>query len=165
VAAAAIAAGLGRYLADDAAHECRAVLIASEDSARVQKLGLWGDPYYAVLTAADNAGFTKRAGSLVVAEGRVASVETSLYRTKLIFAGERSGSHGGQILSATILPRTIKILEAHGVHVTSLSGQMLRIRGLLDLRFGPDIEILGPDDFDVIGPALGATPVVASGLK
>jgi len=163
VAAAAIASGLGRYLPEPAAHACRAILTTAEDTSRAQKLGLWADPYYAVLAASDLAGFAERAGTLVVAEGRVASVKTSPYRSQLIFAGERNGSRGSQLLSATLLPRTIKILEAHGVHVSSLTGQLLRIRGLLDLRFGPEIELLSPDDLDVLGPVIA--PALAAGSK
>lgn len=163
VAAAAISRGLGRYLSEPAAHACRGILTAAEDASRAQKLGLWADPYYAVLTASDLAGFAERAGTLVVAEGRVASVKSGPYRSQLIFAGERNGSRGGQLLSATLLPRTIKILEAHGVHVTSLTGQLLRIRGLLDLRFGPEIEVSSADDLDVVGSV--TAPALAAGSK
>ena len=163
VAAAAIGLGLGRYLSEPAAHACRPILTRAEDASRAQKLGLWADPYYAVLAANDLAGFAERAGTLVVAEGRVASVKANPYRSQLIFAGERNGSRGGQLLSATLLPRTIKILEGHGVHLTSLTGQLLRIHGLLDLRFGPEIEISSADDFDVLAPVIA--PALAAESK
>lgn len=158
---AAIAAGWGRYLPEPAASECRAALVAAEERARAAKLGLWADPYYAVLGVDDGAGFTERAGTLVTAEGRLASVTASPYRTKLVFRSEVSGSRGGQLLSATILPRVVKGFEARGMRVATLVGRRLRVRGLLDLRFGPQIELAGPDSLDVLDPAASAGGVDA----
>jgi endonuclease YncB( thermonuclease family) len=172
LAVAAIAAGLGRYLAEPAAHGCRAALVAAEDQARAQKLGLWADPYYAVLAVDDRAGFAERAGTLVVAEGRLAAVETGPMRDTLIFSGQRDepgdvsarGSRSGHTLSATIAPHVRKIIEARGVHVSSLIGRTLRLRGLLDMRFGPRIELGDPDDFDVLASGGdGIAPAGAAG--
>lgn len=162
LATVALDAGLGRYLSEPPAHACRATLLAAETAARTTRLGLWADPYYALLAADDRAGFAERAGTVVVVEARLASVKTGSYRTSLIFAGPPNNSRGGQILSATILPRTKKIFEARGVHVSSLIGQSMRLRGLLDLRFGPQIELADPDDLDVVpAAATGAAPVLA----
>ena len=162
LATAAVAAGLARYLSEPDAHACRAALVAAEEEARTTRLGLWDDPYYAVLAADDRSGFAERAGTLVVVEARLASIKTGPYRTTLVFAGQANHSHGGQILSATILPRTKTIFEARGVHVSSLTGRSLRLRGLLDLRFGPQIELSDPDDLDVLPPP-AAPPVAALG--
>ncbi len=150
LAAAAMAAGLGRYLPEPAASGCRDAFGAAEEGARSAKLGLWGDSYYAVLAIDDRSGFTERSGTLVTAEGRLASVTVSPYRTKLAFRSDPPGSRGGQLLSATIAPRVVKLFEAHGVRVQSLVGRRLRLRGLLDLRFGPQIELAGPDSLDVL---------------
>lgn len=158
LAAAAIGAGLGRYFADPAATACRTDLIEAEARARAQKLGLWADPYYAVLAAGDFAGFAERAGTLAVAEGRVERVETGSYRSKIIFAGDTAGFQGNgsrasQFLSATITPRITKLFEARGMRLTSLSGKRIRVRGLLDVRFGPEIELASPDSLEMIEPS------------
>jgi hypothetical protein len=162
LAGAAIAVGWGRYLAEPAAHGCRPSLVAAEDRARKAKLGLWADPYYGLLAVDDRAGFAERAGTLVIAEGRVVSVQAGPFRTKLILSADGTGSHGGQTLYASIVPRMMKTFEAAGVHGSSLVGQTLRLRGLLDTRFGPQIELTTPDALDVID---GSTSAVAAGSK
>ena len=162
LAGAAIAAGLGRYLAEPAAHGCRPGLVAAENRARAAKLGLWADPYYGLLAVDDQAGFAERAGTVVIAEGRVVSLQAGPFRTKLILSAQGTGSHGGQTLYASIVPRMMKTFEAAGVHGSSLVGQTLRLRGLLDTRFGPQIELTTPDAVDVID---GSTPAVAAGSK
>lgn len=158
IATAAVAAGLGRYLAEPAAHACRDPLVAAEEKARQATLGLWADPYYAVLAVDDRAAFAERSGTIVLAEGRLIAVLPGPYRTKLRFAARDQGSYGGHTLSATILPRTMKTFEAQGVTLPSLIGRSLRLRGLLDLRFGPRIELAGPDDVDVVAPRSDASP-------
>lgn len=154
----AVATGLGRYLAEPGAHACRDALLAAEDKARLAKLGLWSDPYYALLGVDDHAAFMERSGTIVVAEGRLTGVLPSPYRTTLRFAAPteiQSGQHqsGGHMLVATILPHAMKAFEAQKVDVHALIGQRLRFRGLLDLRFGPRIELTSPDQVETTAAA------------
>lgn len=163
LAAAIIGNGFGRYLAEPGAHGCRSSLIAAESKARVARLGLWSDPYYGLLAIDNVADITERAGTIVVVEATLAAVKPGPYRTKLILSDRGTGSHGGQTLSASILPRTVKNFEADGVHVSSLIGQTLRLRGLLDTRFGPQIELASPDALEVTDG--GLAPAAAVGSK
>lgn len=165
LAGAAIGAGLGRYRAEPLAHACRSIYVGAEDTARAAKLGLWADPYYAVLAVDDRAAFAERTGSVVIVEGRLQSVMQGPSRTRLTFAAKNAGSHGGQVLSATLSPRVMKLFEAYGLHLSHLVGRALRLRGLLDLRFGPQIELAGPDDVDILDPAGAASAAVAPGSK
>ena len=153
LAARAISSGLGRYLAEPSAHVCRDTLIAAETAARDAKLGLWADSYYGVLAVDDQTAFSERSGTIVLAEGRLTSVVPGPYRTKLRFASTGQGSRDAHMLSATILPRTIKTFEAKRLILPSLIGHVLRLRGLLDLRFGPQIELTSVDDIELIEPA------------
>jgi hypothetical protein len=50
----------------------------------------------------------------------------------------------------TILQRNLAIFERSGLRFDALIGRRLRIRGLLDLRFGPQIEISSPDELELI---------------
>ena len=168
VATEAIAEGLGRYLAEPAARSCRGALLAAEEKARVAKLGLWSDPYYSVLAADDGAGFSERSGTIVLAEGRLTGVQVDPYRTTLRFAASKvrrnssgTGSFGGHMLVATILPRNLKTFEAQKVDLKALIGQQIRFRGLLDLRFGPRIELSSPDEVE-LEPGSIAPPVEAA---
>jgi endonuclease YncB( thermonuclease family) len=158
VALAAIADGLGRYRAEAAARPCRDELLAAEQKARAAGLGLWSDPYYAVLAVDDVANFIEKSGTEVLSEGRLMRVETGPFRTILRFAGPDRGSYGGHTLSATVLPRTMKAFEASHVDFTALIGRTLRFRGLLDLRFGPRIELDGPDAVEILPSPAVASP-------
>ena len=151
LAAKAMAEGLGRYLAEPSAHGCRDVLLDAEAKARDGKLGLWSDPYYAVLAVDDSVGFTARSGTIVLVEGRLAAVIPGPYRTKLRFAAPESKTQRGErTVAAVILPRTVKTFEAQRVDFKALIGRTMRLRGLLDQRFGPQIEVRGPDDIEWI---------------
>jgi endonuclease YncB( thermonuclease family) len=160
----AIAAGFGRFLAEPAAHDCRDALIRLEEKARAEKLGLWADPYYSVLAVNDRDGFSERAGTNVLAEGRLTAVQPGPYRTTLRFADPSPNSSGraspgGHMLVATIVPRAMKTFDARRMDLQALIGQKIRIRGLLDLRFGPRIELASPDDIEAItAPREGAAP-------
>lgn len=149
-AAAALADGLGRYLAEPAAHACRAELLQAEARARQAKLGLWADPYYGVLAVEDRAGFAERTGTIVLAEGVVAAVQPSPFRTTLRFAVAKQGSRESHMLVATIQPRVLKIFQAGQMDVARLVGRRVRFRGLLDMRFGPRVELNGPDDVELL---------------
>ena len=152
LAAEALASGLARYRPEPAAAACRAALLAAEDGARRAKIGLWADAFYDVLAPGNQASFAAHAGTDVIVEGRLRAVEPGLYRKRLRFENTSevpSGSHHRQI-EATIVPRTLKTFAARGVILQALIGQTLRVRGLLDRRFGPRIELAGPDDIELV---------------
>ena len=159
LAAAALAAGLARYRPEPTVGACRTALLAAEESARRARLGLWADPAYSVLAADDRKAFAERAGSNVVVEARLRGVEPGPYRTTLRLEGmgtPAAGSHE-RLLDATIAPRVMKAFSAQGVDVQSLVGKTLRLRGLLDRRFGPRIELAGPEEIEIL-PESAAAP-------
>lgn len=159
LATMALAAGLGRYRAEPAAHDCRDELLAAEAKAREARLGLWADPYYAVLAVDERAAFAARAGTVILAEGRLSAVEPGPYRTRLRFVARDEGQ-ARAALAATILPRGMKAFKAAGVDVASMVGKTIRLRGLLDLRFGPQIELDGPDELTMVDPSVAAPTTV-----
>ena len=144
----AIAAGLGRYLSEPAAHACRDALLTAEAEARSGGLGLWHDPYYGVLAVDDRDAFTERSATNIVAEGRLWRVDAGPFRTKLRFAAPGEAKRG--LLVAVILPKLMRRFEEQGLHFEALIGRTLRLRGLLDLRFGPQVELAGPDALELL---------------
>ncbi len=156
VAVEALARGLGRYSPEAGAHPCRDAFLRAEATARAGGLGLWHDPYYGVLAADDREGFAERAATIVVAEGRLRRVDGGPYRTKLRFAAP--GEIRQDLLVAIVLPKVVKRFGEAGVRFEALIGRTVRVRGLLDLRFGPQIEIAGPDALEVVDPRPGANP-------
>ncbi|WP_146030177.1 hypothetical protein [Methylocella silvestris] len=145
VAGAALDAGLARFESGAAGRRCRAFLLAAEGAARTAALGLWTDPYYAVIAAEDRASFAEKTGTSVIVEGRVARVEEDKFRVLLLF-GERRGWD----FSVTILQRNRKLFTAAGLDVSTLKDKTVRVRGLLDTRFGPQIEIERPDEIEAM---------------
>lgn len=127
--------GLARYnpRADD---PCRASLLAAEQQGRRAKLGLWADPYYAVVAAGDHATLGARSGEFVIVEGRVLRVGQTSARIYLNFGPVR-----GVDFTVTLSKQTAKAFERGGVSPTSLVGKRLRVRGLLETRFGPQIDV------------------------
>ena len=117
-------------------------------SPRAGALGLWADPYYAVIAAGDHDAFAEKAGTSVIVEGRVVGVEEGAFRTTLLF-----GQRWGQDFSVTILQRNAKIFSAAGLSLASFKGQTIRVRGLLDMRFGPQVEVSDPDEIEAITQA------------
>jgi len=145
VGEALLDAGLARFEASADVRPCRAALLAAEASARATALGVWGDPYYAVIAAADRESFSEKAGTSVIVEGRVTHVDVGGVRMTLLFGPRR-----GWDFSLTILQRNIKKFDAAGLNLAGSAGRALRVRGLLDMQFGPQIEISGPDAVEVI---------------
>ncbi|SFK40595.1 thermonuclease family protein [Methylocapsa palsarum] len=146
---AVLEAGLARYEADSA-RPCGAQMLAAEASARAGRLGLWADPYYAVLKPTDRGAFTERAGTSVIVEGEVSGVDVGRYRSTLFFGPRRSRD-----FAVTVAQRAIKLFESAGLDLAALKGQKIRVRGLLDLRFGPQVEISNPDEVEVIKTVQG----------
>jgi len=146
VGEALIDAGLARYEPSAAARPCRSALLAAEAGARASGLGLWADPYYAIIAAADRLSFAEKAGSSVIVEGRITGIASRRPRITLYFGPRRGGN-----FSVTILPRNSKTFEAAYASLAGLTGQTVRVRGLLDTRFGPQIEISDPDEVEAAG--------------
>lgn len=140
-----LAHGFARFMPVPEAHACRTLFLAAESEARTAKLGLWRDPYYAILAATNRAAFAERAATNVIVEGRLADVTSNRYRMTLDFAPRRE-----RALTVTILQRNVAIFDRSGLGFRALIGRTLRIRGLLDLRFGPQIEIASADDVELI---------------
>jgi hypothetical protein len=148
--------GFARVAPDQHKNSCQKRLLQAETAARAAGLGLWNDPYYYVIAATDGMAFTEHAGSLILAEGRVTDVRDAASRTTLFF-----GPHRRDHLAVTILQRNVKIFEAAGLHFHQLIGQTLRVRGLLETRFGPEIEVANPSEVELIadGPSETAKPM------
>jgi len=140
-----LANGLARLVPDQIRIPCEPKFQAAEAAARKAHLGLWQDPYYALLGTQDRAGFAEHAGSFIQAEGRLSDVKAGPTRITLIFGPRRRGH-----LVVTVLQRNVKNFENAGLQFKDLIGQTLHVRGLLETRFGPEIEISRPTDLSVV---------------
>jgi hypothetical protein len=98
--------------------------------------------------AADNlVALMSRTGEFVLVEGRILRFGQTSARFYLDFGQAR-----GVDLSVTISKQAAKTFTAAGVRVDSLPGRRVRIRGLLENRPGPSIDLTSPFALETIGP-------------
>jgi len=159
VGEALIDAGLARVEIDPLARPCLATLLKLEEEARAAKRGLWSDPQFMPLSATDRAALLERRGSHVIVEGRVISVGQTRSQTFLNFGHYRSYDF------AIVLDRAVqKSFDSAGIKLSALGGKDVRVRGLLDVRFGPHIQIHDSEALEmtrtagVVSPKSGDEP-------
>jgi Staphylococcal nuclease homologue len=133
---ALIDAGLARVEIDPLARPCLGALLKLEDEARAAKRGLWREDKFKPLSATDRAGLLERRGEQVIVEGRIVSVGQTRSQTYLNFGHYRSYDF------AIVLDRRVQnSFDSTGTKVSALTGKTVRVRGLLDVRLGPHIQI------------------------
>lgn len=140
-----LAQGYGRFMPEPAASACQQNFLAIEASARTAQRGLWHDPYYAVIAATDRRAFVEKTATNVIVEGQIIDVDARPKRLYLLFGPRHSGG-----FAVTIMQRAVKIFDRAGFDFHALIGRRIRIRGLLDLRFGPQIEVSEPGAIEIV---------------
>lgn len=109
-----------------------------------KNIGLWADPAYAILSADDRAAFAAPRTGMVLVEGTPASLGETAARFYLNFGRSRAD------FAMTLPKRGANALEKAGIKVQDLVGKRLRVRGLLDATFGPQMELTDPDQLELI---------------
>lgn len=137
--------GLAR-VAPAAGDPCGRLLLENETKARLAKLGLWADPYYSVLAAENSVALAAHNGEFVLVEGRILRLGQTSARFYLDFGPAR-----GVDLSVTISKPSAKAFSAVGVRIETLPGQRVRVRGLVENRPGPTIDIASPFALEPVG--------------
>ena len=145
LAAWILAQGYGRFIPEPAATACQADFLTAEAPARAAQRGLWHDPYYAVIAATDRHAFAEKAATNVIVEGQLIDVDVRPKRLYLLFGPRDSGG-----FAVTIVQRSVKIFERAGYDFHALIGRRIRVRGLLDMRFGPQIEVSEPGAIEIV---------------
>ncbi len=144
-ASALLAAGFARVAPAFEARGCAPERLRIEDEARRAGLGLWVDRRYAVIDAADAEAFRRNQGRLVVVEGTVRRVGFGRSRLYLDLVPK-----GGPTI---VVPRKLEPAFAReGRYVGAAVGQTIRVRGALDERLGPRLEVSEPAMIEFLGP-------------
>lgn len=142
---AMVALGLARVYSFPDNRQCLDLLFAAEGRARLSGLGIWRDPYYSVRAAAAPGDVLTRAGHYELVEGRVLLAEQRGGRIYLNF-----GRFWKQDFTAVIEAPAVKLFTADGVDPLILEGALVRVRGWVDDRDGPRIEITHPEQLEVL---------------
>jgi endonuclease YncB( thermonuclease family) len=147
-----LSAGLARVRPEVEARNCLGERLAAEDAARASGLGLWTDPYYGVVEAADVDDLRQRDGQFAIIEGVVLRVGAGRNRTWIDF-----GRRGA--FTAVVVSRQAKAFERAGVDLSALAGAKIRVRGAMDTRFGLRMAISGPEQIERLSPGGGTSEV------
>jgi len=140
-----VAAGHALVSPAASAARCRIYLRNAERDARSSGLGLWGDPYHAVKAAADPADVLVEQGRFALVQGKVMSVRESGGVVYVNF-----GQRWSEQFTVTILKRNEGIFTGAGLTPKALPGYNIEVRGWVEERGGPAIEVSRPEQVEVV---------------
>jgi endonuclease YncB( thermonuclease family) len=141
-----LARGFARVSAYVGERPCADEMLARERAARQAKLGLWGEPYYVIVSAESGAELVAESGRFTLAEGKVWSVRESGGTIYVNF-----GRQWSQALTVTILKRNERMFAAAGIEPKRLENRNVRVRGWVEERNGPRIEVTRPEQIEIAG--------------
>ena len=125
--------------------DCAAALSAAEAEARAAKKGTWADT--TVIKNAESADdILTGIGRFLLVEGRVLSVRQAGAMTYLNF-----GRRWTRDFAATISRRNMPAVESAGMALKSLENRRIRVRGWVEARPGPRIEVVRAGQIEVLG--------------
>jgi len=145
VQAMLLAQGEALASADIADKDCAAALIAAETLGRDAKRGTWAGS--AVIKNAESPGdILAGNGRFMLVEGRVLSVRQAGATTYLNF-----GRNWTRDFAVTISRRVLPSLEAAGIAPKSLENRRIRVRGFIETRTGPRIDLVRAGQIELLG--------------
>ena len=142
---AQLAAGHARVAARVGDAACAAGLLSTERAARTAGLGLWSEASYAPRQAEDPAALLAERGRFTLIEGKVISVRESGGTIYVNF-----GRRWSEDFTATVLKRNERTFTSTGLDLKKLAGRAVRVRGFVEERGGPWIEVNRPEQIEVL---------------
>jgi len=125
--------------------ECAASLLAAEAAAREGKIGIWADPA-AIKNTESPGGILTGIGRYTLVEGKILSVRQVGAITYLNF-----GRNWTRDFAVTIPRRALANLAAAGLVPKLLENKRIRVRGFVEARTGPRIEVLQAGQIELVG--------------
>jgi endonuclease YncB( thermonuclease family) len=144
VQAALLGQGEALVAANVTNKDCASALLAAEAGARAAKRGIWAGP--AVIKNAESPGdILAGNGRFMLVEGRVLSVRQAGATTYLNF-----GRNWTRDFAVTISRRVLPSLEAAGIAPKSLENRRIRVRGFIETRTGPRIDLVRAGQIELL---------------
>jgi endonuclease YncB( thermonuclease family) len=139
-------------LPDSAA--CMAELMAHERPAREARKGLWDHAAYQIRPAERTRELLRRRSSFQLVEGRVVRAASVRGQVYLNF-----GENWREDFTASVRRR----FQPAGLDFRALEGRRVRVRGWIERRAGPAIEVRHPSQIEIVeeGEAAEPTPPMA----
>ena len=145
VQAALLAQGEALASVDVADRDCALALASAEAEGRNAKQGIWAGPS-AIKNAESPGDILAGIGRFTVVEGKVLSVRQAGATTYLNF-----GRNWTRDFAVTISRRMLPAFEAAGMVPKSLENRRIRVRGWIEARGGPRIELLRVGQIELLG--------------
>lgn len=141
-----LARGLARVYSFPDNRALVAEMLALERAARAARRGIWADPWYRLLTAADleREPFAI-VGSFQIVEGRVLDAAVVRKRGYLNF-----GEDWKTDFTVAIDPAALRLFEADGRTIDAYRGRRIRVRGWVKSFNGPLIDATHPEQIEVL---------------
>lgn len=140
-----IATGMARVYSFPDNRACLATLLELEARARVEGLGIWRDPYYSLRRADRPADLLERTGNYELVEGRVLLAEASGRLVYLNF-----GRYWKEDFTIVIERPALRLFADAGLNPLDLEGALVRVRGWIDDRDGPRVEVTHPEQIEIL---------------
>ncbi len=122
---------------------CAATLLATETTARAARLGIWANR--AVIKNAESPGdILTRIGQFTLVEGQVLSARQAGATFYVNF-----GRRWTRDFAVTIPRRSMSLIERTGIPLNSLANRRIRVRGWIEQRGGPRIEVSRPGQIEL----------------
>ncbi len=126
---------------------CSRALLAAEAGARAARRGIWTGSA-ALKNAESTDDILARLGRFTVVEGTVSSARLAGATFYVNF-----GRRWTRDFAVTISRRMMASVEAAGIDLKSLKGKRVRVRGWIEKRGGPRIEVTHAGQIELIGAA------------
>ena len=140
-----LASGRAFQAADVGDQDCTAALRAAEAEARAARRGVWASASV-IKNAESPDDILAGTGRFTIVEGKVLSVRQAGATTYVNFG--RNWTRG---FAATIARRIVPAFEAAGLAVKSLENRRIRVRGWVEARPGPRIDVSRVAQIEILG--------------
>jgi hypothetical protein len=140
-----LAQGAAMVSATVADTACAARLLAAESAARAARQGIWASPS-AIKNTESPGDILAGTGRFALVEGRVLTVRQAGATTYLNF-----GRNWARDFAVTISRRVVAVFEAAGMAPKSLENRRIRVRGFVEARGGPRIEVRQVGQIELLG--------------
>lgn len=144
--------GLARAYTLAGDRTCADALLARERIAREGRRGLWAEAAYQVRPAGKPEVLKRYRATFQIVEGRIARVAQVRGTTYLNFEADRRRG-----FSASLRRADLPLLGEHATNPKGLEGRHARVRGWIELRDGPMIDLSVGGLIEIIEATPGAT--------
>lgn len=138
-------AGLARVYSFSDNRFCLNELYVAEAVARTERRGIWTHPFYKMRRADKPDALLQQAGSYELVEGRVMAAERAGSNVYLNF-----GRYWKEDFTVVIDRQAQKAFTKSDIDPLSYEGALVRVRGWIDDRDGPRIEVTHPEQIEVL---------------